>query len=291
MATVFEVHAAHADRAYATQAAHAAFDLVDCCERELSRFLPNSDIGRINNLAAGEATRVGPSAMECLVVARHLFDITSGAFDVSIGTGLPSLELDPAAFTVRATSAEVRIDLGGIGKGYTVDLMADLLEDWGLEMGLVHGGFSSVRVLDASAGRNGWPLTLSDPGDPSRVLATLSVRQTAFSASGVRKGDHIVDPRTGKPARGLRAAWVAVPCPAPARGAVRGDDESPRAATVADALSTAFMLMAPSEIETLCEQNPGVEAWLLPESAEGHTGDVRMLHFGGGACPGYTPAS
>jgi len=64
MATVFEVLAAHADARYAEQAAHAAFDLADRLERELSRFLPNSDVGRINRLAAGEATQVSPSTMD-----------------------------------------------------------------------------------------------------------------------------------------------------------------------------------------------------------------------------------
>ena len=125
----------HADGRYAAQAAQAAFDLVDRLERELSRFLPNSDIARINHLAAGESTRVSPSTLECLVIARHVFDLTGGAFDVSIGTGLPSLELDPDDFVVRATTDGVRVDLGGIGKGYAVDLMAELLEEWGLERG------------------------------------------------------------------------------------------------------------------------------------------------------------
>ena len=95
MATVYEVYAVHADRQYAAQAAQATFDLVDRLERELSRFLPNSDITRINHLAAGENTRVAPSTLECLLIARHMFDLTDGAFDVSIGTGLASLELDP----------------------------------------------------------------------------------------------------------------------------------------------------------------------------------------------------
>ena len=67
---------------YAAQAAQAAFDLADRLERELSRFLPNSDVARINRLAAGEATRVGDATMECLVIARHVFDLTGGAFDV-----------------------------------------------------------------------------------------------------------------------------------------------------------------------------------------------------------------
>ena len=88
MNTVFEVYAAHADARYAAQAAQAAFALVDRLEGELSRFRPNSDITRINHLTAGESARVGEAALECLLIARHLYDLTDGAFDVAIGTGL-----------------------------------------------------------------------------------------------------------------------------------------------------------------------------------------------------------
>src|SRR4029450_5275612 len=97
MATVYEVYARHADQQYAAQAAQAAFDLVDRPGRALRRFLPNSDITRINHLASGESTRVAPTTLECLGIARHMFDLTGGAFDVSIGTGLLSLERDPDA--------------------------------------------------------------------------------------------------------------------------------------------------------------------------------------------------
>jgi thiamine biosynthesis lipoprotein len=284
MATVFEVHGLHPDERYAAQAAQAAFNLVDRLERELSRFLPNSDIARINRLAAGESARVSPSTLECLVVARHIFDLTGGAFDVSIGTGLPSLELDPNGFLVRATKGGVQVDLGGIGKGYAVDRMAELLEEWGLGLALVHGGFSSVLALDPPTGHDGWPLTLSDPSAPSRVLARLSVRQTALGASGLRKGDHIVDPRTGEPARGRLAVWVAVPRPEVA-GTEALADEGPRvaAAAVTDALTTAFMLLDLDEIEGLCARSPGLEAWILPEAADGPHGEQHPLHFGGRA--------
>jgi thiamine biosynthesis lipoprotein len=277
MATFFEVHAAHPDARYAAQAAQAAFDVADRLERELSRFLPNSDIGRVNHLAVGESTRVSPSTMECLVIARHVFELTDGAFDISLGTGLPSLEFDTDGFAVRATDRGVRLDLGGIGKGYAVDLMAELLEEWALERALVHGGFSSVLALEAPEGLEGWPLTLSDPAAPARVLARFSVRQTALGASGVRKGDHIVDPRSGDPVRGRRAAWVALPRPVDARS-----EDAPRIApaTVADALTTAFMLLDPAEIETLCNGSPGLRAWILQGPESGAPDEASLLQFG-----------
>ncbi len=281
MATVFEVYAAHPDQQYASQAAQAAFDLADRLEHDLSRFIANSDVARINNLAAGESTRVGRATLECLLIARHLFDLPGGAFDVSIGTGMPQLDLDPDDFVVRAARDGVRVDLGGIGKGYAVDLMAELLEEWGIAAALVHGGFSSVLALESPAAGEGWPLTLSDPADRSQVLARLSVRQTALAASGLRKGDHIVDPRTGEPVRNRIAAWVAVPRPQQA-GADASAGATPRVTAVADALTTAFMILGLEEIEGLCRRPGGLDAWILPRSVDRRERETTLLHFGGG---------
>ncbi len=269
MATVFEVHCVHADARYAAQAAQAAFDLVDRLEQDLSRFVENSDISRINHLAGGEATRVSPGTMECLQIAWHVYDLTGGAFDVSIGSGLLRLELAPDEFTVRARDGGARLDLGGIGKGYAVDRMAEVLEEWEIPHALVHGGYSSVLALEAPPDQDGWPLTLSAPGPgENRVLARVSARQRAFSASGVRKGDHVLDPRTGLAVRGRRAAWVVVP----------REDEG--AAAVADALSTAFMIQPAGEIAELCRRFPGLEAWVVPGPAEGGEGAPVLVHLG-----------
>jgi len=280
MATVFEVYVSHRDGAYAAQAAQAAFVLVDRLELELSRFLPNSDIARINQLRPGESTRLSASTHECLAIARHLFELTGGAFDISIGTGLPSLELHDD-FVVRATTGGVRLDLGAIGKGYAVDLMAEVLEEWGLQQSLVHGGFSSVVALEAAADE-GWALTLSDPGSP-RVLERLSVRQAALGASGVRKGDHhIVDPRTGQPARGRVAAWVRLPRPV-ADAAGRASDVGMRlaAGAVTDALTTAFMILEREEIDALCRRSPGLEAWIIEEPIGDPPIEPSLIHIGG----------
>jgi FAD:protein FMN transferase len=270
MATVFEVHCVHADERYAGQAARAAFDLVDRLEQELSRFIENSDVSRVNHLAAGQATKVTPWTMECLEMAWHAYGLTGGAFDASLGSGLESLELEPEEFTVRAREGGARLDLGGIGKGYAVDRMAEVLSEWEIPRALVHGGFSSVLALEPPPEQDGWPLTLSAPGPGrSRVLARLSARQRALSASGVRKGDHILDPRTGLAVRGRAAAWVAIP---------GGEGGSP--ATLADALSTAFMVQPEDEIAELCRRFPGLEAWLVPEPPDGSEGTSDLVHLG-----------
>jgi thiamine biosynthesis lipoprotein len=284
MATVFEVLCAHDDAGYARQAAHAAFLLVDRLEQELSRFVANSDVSRINALAAGQDTRVSPSTLECLEIAQGLFEVTGGAFDVAIATGLDRLELVPEAFLVRAREGGARIDLGGIGKGYAVDRMAELLVEWGIGRALVHGGRSSVVALEPPPGTDGWPLTLSAPwpGD-ERVLVRLETCRRALSASGTRKGDHIVDPRTRRAVRG-RAAWVALsgavrpelPAQASTETEARG---SP--AAVAEGLSTAFTILPTREIEDLSRRWPGLEAWLAPEPSEADAPPPTLVHLAG----------
>jgi thiamine biosynthesis lipoprotein len=261
MATVFEVRCLHDDARYAAQAARAGFDLVDRLEQDLSRFIGNSDVSRINHLAAGQGTRVNRLTMECLEIARHLHGVTGGAFDISIGSGLERLELDPEESTVHAREGGARLDLGGIGKGYAVDRMAELMEEWGIPHALVHGGYSSVLALEAPPGQDGWPLTLTAPGK-DQVLARVSARRRAFSASGVRKGDHIQDPRTGLPVQGRAAAWVAVAAAAP------WQEDGPSPAAVADALSTAFMILRTEEVAEICRRSPEIEAWLVREPAE-----------------------
>lgn len=273
MATLFEIRCVHPDASYARQAAQAAFDLVDRLEQEQSRFVANSDVSRINHLSAGQGTRVSPSTMECLEIARRMYDVTGGAFDVSIGSGLLGLQLVPDGFVVHARADGVRLDLGGIGKGYAVDRVAELLEEWEVRHALVHGGFSSVLALEAPPERDGWPLTLSSPwGEDHEVLARLSARHKAVSASGTQKRDHIRDPRTGQ-AVPDRAAWVALP---------RAGEGQEDAAAVAEALSTAFMVLPEKEVTDLCRRWPGLEAWLLPEPADEGIATPSLIHLNRG---------
>jgi thiamine biosynthesis lipoprotein len=293
MATTFELLIMHEDERYASQAAVAAFDEVDRLERELSRFLENSDVTRINNLPAHQPLQLSLDTFECLKIAERIYAETNGAFDITIGallkcwrnedppkadprkpsskeidyarlhTGTNLLQLNEAEHTIKLSVSGVQIDLGGIGKGYAVDRVAELLRDWSIDVALISGGYSSVLALDAPPGKKGWPLTMTNPSGSKEVLARPFLKNGALSGSGVEKGGHIIDPQTAEPVEGRRAAW----------------SSAPDAAT-ADALSTAFMVMGVDEIEKYYYLHPGMLAMVILDERDEDTSKEKILRLG-----------
>lgn len=241
MATIFEIHLPSPDPRRAEQAAAAAFDLLDRIERDLSCHIENSDISRINHRAGGEPVRVGPDAFACLTASERLREETGGAFDVTFAAWRVSgrrIELDRAEHAVRLSPAGVRIDLGGIGKGYAVDRMAELLQDWSFDRGLISGGKSSVLAFGKG---EAWPLALDVPGKGTIARARLDGYAVGASTNVDRP--HIIDPRDGRAIPPGRASWAFAPT-----------------ATDADALSTAFLVMDAKAIEDYCARHAGTSA-------------------------------
>ena len=261
MATVFEVIILYDDADYAEQAAGAAFDELDRLEGQLSRFIANSDICRINSLGVNQPLQIGPAVFECLQLCAAIYAQTGGAFDVTIGSGMEFIKLNESRHTVQLTGGPVTIDLGGVGKGYAVDRMAELLCEWGIDAALIHSGASSVFAFGAPNSMKGWPVTLSNPANHKQILARLQLKNRALSGSGLQKGGHIIDPHSGQPVEGKRAAWSCAD-----------------GAATADALSTAFMVMTPEEIEQYCLQHPDVQALIVTEEKGGEKD--KILWFG-----------
>ena len=291
MATTFEVIVVTQDAQYAQQAARAAFDQVDRLERDLSRFIENSDISRINALAADTPAIVGLETFECLQLAQKLYHETNGLFDITIGslfkcwkdgkgnpripteqeleaaiqhTGVDLLQFNESEHTVCVSVAPLYVDLGGIGKGYAVDCMAKMLQEWDINIALIHGGYSSVLALDPPPDMDGWPLTFTHPQE-KKIIARLSLSNRAVSGSGVQKGGHIIDPRTAKPVKARLAAWSSTPD-----------------AASGDALSTTFMMMSVEQIKAFCSSHPDVMAALIlrPDETESESENEQLLHFG-----------
>ncbi|MCK5565496.1 MAG: FAD:protein FMN transferase [Planctomycetes bacterium] len=265
MGTVFEILILNDDAQYAHQAAAAAFDELLRIEQQLSRFLETSDISIVNQLAANRPMTLTPDAFDCIKLSIDIFKKTSGAFDITTGllyncflddnkelltpsnddlqyaiehTGSDNIKLNDTDHTIELSTAPVAVDLGGIGKGYALNIMARLLKEWSIDYALLHGGYSSVLALDAPEGTNGWPVTFSDPDDRQKTIARVELANAALSASGLQKGSHIIDPAAAKPLTGKFATWVIT-----------------QDAAVADALSTAFMIMTDMQIETYCNES------------------------------------
>jgi len=248
MATTFKLTVVHADPVYARQAAAAALAELDRIEGRLSRYAETSDISRINRLVRGQSTVVQLDTFDCLRIALDVQRDTQGAFDVAYASAGPApqgprFELDAEDHAVRVLADGVRLDLGGVGKGFALDRMAAVLGDWDIESALLAASTSTLLALQAAPGKAGWPIAYGPDSDPHR--AKLAGR--ALSGSGTAlKGSHIIDPRAGRPVQDRFRAWAGAPT-----------------AGVADALSTAFMVMSEEEIREYCKRNAEVSAFLL----------------------------
>lgn len=244
MATHFQVRIASDDKAYASQAAQAAFDLVDSLESRLSRFRTDSDIARISDLAPGETMRLSEPAIACLQIAKRMDQATGSAFcptPAALNTqlSLPLWKLLPDELSILCVTGRLEFDLGAIGKGFALDRIAALLRDWDCPSFLLIAGGSSILAGDQPTGHLGWSCGLGEDDSSQRYLLT----HASLSGSGLAvKGNHIVDPRTGRPALRQNRAWVLAD-----------------SASESDALSTACMVLSEPEIQEVLAQN---DSWL-----------------------------
>ncbi len=265
MATVFEIFAIHENVEYAEQAAWEAFRKLDRLEQEISRFIENSDISRINKLGKNQSTQIGLETFECLKQCAQLTKMTNGAFDITAGknTGMHLLMLDETDFSVKLLADSIHIDLGGFGKGYAIDLMARLFLEWDIGSVFIHGGKSSVCALAEPPGEKGWPVTLSHPVQTRQILFHVYLKFRTLSGSGLQKGYHIINPRTGKPVEDRLAVWAST-----SEGAT------------SDALSTAFMVMTLEEIEEYCQRNTDTQGLVILKDSSADENGKTVLKFG-----------
>ena len=228
------------------------FRELDLLEQKLSRFLEDSDIARINIMAAGETLYIAEETHACLLAALEMYAATGGLFDITLGRSIrhrkdaedgptPPLAgqilIHPERPAVTCIEPGRELDLGGIGKGFALDHMAAILESWDATACLLSAGASTHLAF----GENEWPMELS--GDSSSLSLPLS--RAALSASGTGiQGSHIVHPDPDAPLATGRQ-WVVA-----------------TSAAIADAWSTALILAPPDEIESFLRDCPAVTRWV-----------------------------
>jgi FAD:protein FMN transferase len=147
----------------------------------------------------------------------------------------------------RKKALPLDLDLGAVGKGYALDRVREVLADWSVGNILVDSGTSTALGLGPGprSGQRGWPVGTASAWECPGMPKDVQLADRALSGSGTEvKGAHIIDPRTGRPARGHLAAWASHP-----------------SAAVSDALSTAFLVMRTEEVGRYCRTRP--EVWAL----------------------------
>ncbi len=281
MGTTATVAIATPDSTHAWPAAHLALGAMAAVDSLMSNWTQTSEVARINRLAGAQVIRTHPEVSRVLGFALEVGQQSGGAFDVTVEPlvrlwgflgGRPQLpdagaieallptvgqqfvQLDAERNTLRFDRPELKIDLGGVAKGYGADRAAARLVGAGVENFLVDISGNMV-ARGHPAQRDSWTVGVRDPADVTPYFARLQLHNQAVatsgnyeqfvSANGQRFG-HILDPRTGWPVSELVSVTVVAPT-----------------AMEADAWATAICVLGPKEGRALVSNSDTLRAILI----------------------------
>ncbi|MEW5920072.1 MAG: FAD:protein FMN transferase [Bacillota bacterium] len=268
-------------------------------ESLLSRHIAGSDLQRINEAAGREPVQVSPETLFVLRRALEIAALSDGAFDPTIapllelwGFGgesfaVPSadqlaqarelvnyrvVEIDEEQGSVFLPRSGMKLDLGGIAKGYIVDKGQELARGSVSASFINAGGDISIRGRKPSG--DAWRVAVQDPHDPQRWVAVINMDEGSVVTSGDyqrffevegRRYHHILDPHTGMPAFGLSSVTIVAPD-----------------TTTADALATAVFVLGEEKGMALVESLPNVDALIVDNNGKllissGLEGQVEVL--------------
>jgi len=268
----------------------AVFHQVD---RNMSRYREDSELSGLNRRAAESPVKVSPDLFQVLKKAGDVAELSGGAFDISFGSvgflydyrehQQPSAEdirsrlgrinyqdivLNEAEHTVFYRQQGLLLDLGGIAKGFAVDLGIERLMRAGVRHARLSAG-GDLRLLGDKRG-SPWLVGVRDPRSGERNAVVLPLADVAISTSGDyerffinKEGErvhHILAPGTGKSVRGVQSVTII------------GND-----ALTTDGLSTAVFVLGPEKGLEMIERLPGIDAIIID--------DKRIMHFSEGLAP------
>jgi thiamine biosynthesis lipoprotein len=236
------------DRAKMDAAINAAFAEAGRLDALLSNYRAESEWSEMNRRAAQEPVKVSPELFQLLSACLAYSRKSEGAFDIAVGPlmklwgfykgsgRLPSREevasvlpnvgyrhihLNADEQTVRFDRTGVELDPGGIGKGYAVDCMVNVLRQLGFQIAMVAGSDSTIYGMGAPPTEpKGWRVGIKDPRNARQMMAEVFLKDMSMSTSGSyekffraegRTYAHIMDPRTGFPAQGNGSVSVIAP--------------------------------------------------------------------------------
>jgi thiamine biosynthesis lipoprotein len=281
---VIEITLIGGDEESASKAALQAFQEIKKIETLMSPWIDSSDVTRINRPAGKEWVKVSPETMEVIKKAQEISGLSEGGFDITVGplTEIwrearkkkipPSVEevkekLDLVNFKnidmdrkgkVFLKKSGMAIDLGGIAKGYAVDRAFELLRSLGYKNLIVNAG-GDLRVGGLKIDQP-WSIGIQHPRESQKILARISVSNTALATSGDyekffiyqgKRYHHIFNPKDGFPTDGCQS--VTILC---------------KGGMIADALATAVFVLGPEKGYALCQKLEGVDCLIVDQEGK-----------------------
>jgi thiamine biosynthesis lipoprotein len=248
MGATFSVVLYGSDQESVNQAIDAAFDEAHRLDKLLSNYKPASEWSRINREAAAGPIVVSSESFQLLSDCIEYSRASEGAFDVTVGplmrawgffggdhhvppsdqirealemVGYHHIQLNGRKYTVHFDRPGVEIDPGGVGKGYAVDRMIEILRARGFRNTLVAASGSSIFGLgNPPEEPRGWPISIADPWDHRKDAGKVFLKDMSLSTSGSyeksfrvagHRYSHIMDPRRGVPAESAVQVTVIAP--------------------------------------------------------------------------------
>ena len=283
MGTRVSVELWHQETAFANECSEKVFTEMRRIEALMSSYKEDSELTYINNNAAIRSVEISDEMMHLIRKSIHFSEISRGAFDItyasigyaydyrkrqqpddaSISEKLPAIDYHHIMISgnkVQFGNDSVRINLGGIAKGYAVDRAVDIISQCGITRALVSAGGDS-RIIGDREGHP-WVIGIQHPRDPEGIALRLPLSESAISTSGdyerffIENGNrvhHIINPSTG---RSATASWSAT---------VIGPD-----ALATDALSTSIFILGAIDGIAMIENLEGFDAIVIDNAGKVH---------------------
>mgnify|MGYP003133609875 CR=1 FL=1 len=249
---------------------------VERIESKISRFLPDSDLSRINRLAAKKPVQMDPEMSDILNACHYCWSLTDRAFDSTLrplmeywkedhedslndsdfkniidNVGFQHLTLDESDSTVMFDNDQVELDLGGFGKGYALEKVKEMLSDASIDQAFISFGESSILAIGDHPAGDKWRIGMNNYVNPGNTVHEFRVNNGSVSTSSnfflddagrLRNHRHVINPKTGKPHEPFTSVSVSA--------------ESP---VLAEMLSTAFLVSSDEKINEVMNHYENLE--------------------------------
>lgn len=290
MGNRFEITVVAADVSFAHQCIEDAVEEIRRIEKLLTTFDESSQTNLINRNAGIAPVRVDREVLELIKRSKRISALTQGAFDITYGsidkklwnfdrtmTSLPDTQtakqmvrlinylnviLDEDNCTVFLKEKGMRIGFGGIGKGYAAERAKYLLQQTGVQSGIVNAA-GDLTAWGHQPNGKPWTIGIADPNATRHAFSYLEITNTSVATSGNyekfamidgKKYSHTIDPKTGLPVRGIKSVTIISPN-----------------AEIADAMATPVMIMGTKVGLDMINQIKGLACIIVDDYDTVHT--------------------